>query len=284
MTPLRRRFIEEMELQRLAPRSRESYLDAMVALAKHTRRAPDQLTPEDLRSYLHYLIAERRLAWSTCNITVCAMKFFYGRVLHWDLHDLVLPPRTRPARLPQVLTRSEVQRLFAATANLKHRTLLMTTYAAGLRVSEVVALKIAHIESERHLIRVEQGKGRKDRYTMLSPALLATLRAYWLARRPMLWLFPGVLPDQPLQVISAQRIYGRARRRAGLVRGAGIHTLRHSFATHLLEAGLDLRTLQAFLGHRHLSTTGRYLSVSSTHLVGSAQRFDLLEPITPSSR
>lgn len=283
MTPLRRRFVEEMELQRLAPRSRESYLNALVALATHFRRSPDQLTPEDLRTYLHYLIAERKLAWSSCNIVACAMKFFYGRVLGWDVRALVLPPRTRPSRLPEVLSVGEVHRLLAAITNLKHRTLLMTTYAAGLRVSEVVALKVAHIESERQLIRVEQGKGHKDRYTMLSPSLLATLRTYWQARRPRLWLFPGSDPSQPLHVTAAQRIYGQARRRAGITRGAGIHTLRHCFATHLLEAGLDLRTLQAFLGHRHLSTTGRYLTVSTTHLAGSAQRFDLLDPITPAS-
>lgn len=283
MTPLRRRFVEEMELQRLAPRSRESYLDAMVAFAKHVRRPLDHLTPEDLRTYLHYLIAERQLAWSSCNIVACAMKFFYGRVLGWDVRNLVLPPRTRPARLPEILSVGEVHRLLAAIPNLKHRTLLMTTYAAGLRVSEVVALKVAHIESERHAIRVEQGKGRKDRYTMLSPSLLTALRTYWQARRPRLWLFPGSDPSQPLHVTAAQRVYGQARRRAGITRGAGIHTLRHCFATHLLEAGLDLRTLQAFLGHRHLSTTGRYLTVSTAHLAGSAQRFDLLNPITPAS-
>jgi site-specific recombinase XerD len=269
-------MIHQMQLERLAPRTQEAYVAAVAGLAKFSRCAPDQLRPEQIRTYLHYLLVERQLAWSSCNQVACGLKFFYTKTLGWDPLHLNLPPRTRRSQLPHVLSPEELQRLFTSAKNPKHRALLMTTYAAGLRVSEVVHLQVTDIESDRGLIRVNQGKGRKDRYTLLSARLLAELRAYWKVERPKPWLFPGQDRDNPMPVLSAQRIYYRAKHTANLQHGKGIHTLRHSFATHLLEAGVDPRTIQLLLGHRSLDTTTRYLRVARTHLANIQSPFDLL--------
>jgi len=187
-----------------------------------------------------------------------------------------LPPRTAPSQLPQVLSVAELQRLFASATNPRNRVLLMTTYAAGLRVSEVVRLKLTDLESDRGLIRVEQGKGRKDRYTLLSARLLTELRAYWRLYRLALWLFTGLAPQAPMPIGTAQKIYYHAKRTAGITHGHGIHTLRHCFATHLLEAGVDVRTIQMLLGHQALDTTTRYLQITRQHLETIRSPFDLL--------
>ena len=190
--------------------------------------------------------------------------------------QLNLPPRKDRKRLPQVLSVEELQRLFRAMRRPKHRVLLMTTYSAGLRVSEVVRLQPRDIESDRMLIRVHQGKGKKDRYTLLSSRLLIELRAYWKIRRPPQWLFPGRDLSQPMAVRTAQQIYMTAKAKANLQRGAGIHTLRHCFATHLLEAGVDPRTIQVLMGHRSIQTTMRYLQITRAHLGNVHSPFDLL--------
>ena len=189
---------------------------------------------------------------------------------------LSIPPRKKEKRLPVVLSQNEIERLFHVTTNLKHRVLLMTTYAAGLRVSEVVRLKPLDIESDRMMIRVEQGKGNKDRYTMLSPRLLSQLRVYWRQYRPSAWLFFGKLPHRPLPTATAQRIYYTAKRKAGIKRARGIHTLRHSFATHLLEAGYDVRKIQIMMGHKSLSTTTTYLHVTRDTIASVKSPLDLL--------
>ena len=244
MKPLRLQMIRQMQLERLAPRTQEAYVAAVAGLAKFYWRSPEKLSPEQIRAYLHHLLVERQLAWSSCNQVACGLQFFYIKTLGWEPFQLNLPRRTRRSQLPHVLSTEELQRLFLSAKTPKHRALLMTTYAAGLRVSEVVHLRLPDIESDRGLIRVNQGKGCKDRYTLLSARLLAELRAYWKLERPAPWLFPGRDRDKPMPIASAQRIYYQAKRAAKLQHGKGIHTLRHSFATHLLEAGVDPRTIQ----------------------------------------
>ncbi len=276
MTPLRAKMIQEMQLQRLAPKTQQAYIAAVMGVATFYRCAPDQLSPEQIRAYLHHLLVARRFAWRSCNQVACGLQFFYTRTLGWEALQLNLPPRTGRSQLPHVLSAEELRRLFTSARHPKHRALLMTTYAAGLRVSEVVHLQLTDIESDRRLIRVNQGKGNKDRYTLLSPRLLAELRAYWTLDRPPRWLFPGQDRTQPMPIGTAQRIYYHAKRAANLQHGQGIHTLRHSFATHRLEAGVDPRTIQLLLGHRSLATTTGYLRVSRTHLANIRSPFDLL--------
>jgi integrase/recombinase XerD len=276
MTPLRAQMIRAMPLQRLAPKTQQAYVAAVAGLAKFYQCSPDRLRPEQIRTYLHHLLVERRLAWSSCNPAAAGLKFFYTKTLSWDVLHLDRPPRTGRSQLPQVLSIEELQRLFTSAKNPRHRVLLMTTDAAGLRVSEVVRLKLTDIESDRMLVRVEQGTGRKDRYTLLSTRLLTELRAYWQLYRPAPWLFTGLAPHRPMPIGTAQKIYSHAKLRAESTHGQGIHTLRHCFATHLLEAGVDVRTIQMLLGHRSLDTTTRHLRITRQHLATIRSPFDLL--------
>jgi integrase/recombinase XerD len=275
MTPLRQRLVREMQLRQLAPRTIEAYVAAVAGLAKFYERSPDQLQLEEVRSYLHHLIAERHLAPSTSNGQAAAITFFYRHVLDQTSFDLRVR-RRRPGKLPEIYSQEELVRLFQAARQRLHRALLMTTYAAGLRVSEVTHLKPIHIHSERLLIRVEQGKGRKDRYTLLSPQLLQELRDYWKEYQPGEWLFPNRKRTTAMCRGTAQRIFYAAKRSAGLQRGQGIHTLRHCFATHLLEAGVDLRTIQLLMGHRSLNSTAIYLHLTRKRLEQLHSPFDLL--------
>jgi site-specific recombinase XerD len=276
MKPLRLQMIRQMQRERLAPKTQGAYVAAVAGLAKCYWCSPDPLSPEQLRTYLHHLLVERQLAWSSCNQVACGLKFFSTKTLGWDALYLHLPPRTGRSQLPHVLSAEELQRLFTSPKNPKHRALLMTTYTAGLRVSEVVHLQVSDMEGERGLMRINQGKGRKDRYTMLSARLLTELRASWRLARCKPWLFPGQDRNHPMPISSAQRLYYRAKQAAKLQHGKGIHTRRHSFATHLLEAGVDPRTIPLLLGHRSLDTTTRYLRVARTHLATIRSPFDLL--------
>jgi integrase/recombinase XerD len=281
MTPLRERMTKELELARLAPNTQLSYLRAVEGLARFYWRPPDQLSVEEIRAYLHHQLVERGLAWSSCNVTACGLGFFYTKVLGLDGFCVELPPRTRPKKLPEVLSREEVAALLEVPRNPKHRALLKTTYGAGLRVSEAVHLKVNDIDSKRMTIRVEQGKGRKDRYTALSERLLAVLREYWKIQRPRLWLFPGTDLNRPMTSSAALRIYLRASRAAGISRGRGIHTLRHCYATHLLEDGVDSAVIRRLLGHAQMSTTDRYLHVSQRHLAQVRSPLDTLPSPAP---
>jgi integrase/recombinase XerD len=276
MTPLRERMIREMQLRQFAQRTIESYVDAVVGLANHYHRSPDQLHLEEVRSYLHHLLVERQLAQGTCNLRAAAITFLYREVLGQTAFQLRGVRRKHTGKLPEVYSRQELTRLFEAAGNLQHRVFLMTTYAAGLRLNEVRHLRPVHIHSERMLIRVEQGKGQKDRYTLLSPQLLQELRAYWREYRPGEWLFPNQKRNGPILRGTAQHIFYNVKRRADLQRGHGIHTLRHCFATHLLEAGVDLRTIQQLLGHKNLQTTAIYLHVTVTGRTELQSPFDLL--------
>jgi len=280
MTALRKRMIHELELHRKSPRTIEAYVTAVAQLAGHYGRSPDRITLEEVRDFLHHLIAERKLAFSSCNQKLAGIRFFYRQVLGQERFDLRVPAK-RSGKLPEPLGRREVERLLKAPRNAKHRVLLMTCYATGVRVSELVHLRVEDIHSERMQIHVRQGKGAKDRYTLLSPRLLEQLRAYWRTCRPRPWLFLGRDGRGPLPVGTAQKIYYAAKRRAGIERGHGIHTLRHSFATHLMEAGVDLPTLQRLLGHTSLATTAKYLHVTNKHLRGVRSPLDLLRMPEP---
>lgn len=281
MTKLREQMDNAMLLRGFAPRTRQSYLAAVRALAKYYHRAPDVLATEEIEAYHLHLVVERKLAYASVNQSACACRFLFDKVLRRPLTRFDIPMAKVPKTLPRVLSREEVTRLFAATPNPRARILLMTTYAAGLRVSEVCALQLADIESapDRMCLKVRQGKGSKDRYTMLSPQLLHTLRDYWQLYRPHSWLFPNPSGQGPINIKVAQRAYGVARDKAGLGRQGGIHTLRHSFATHLLESGVDIHTIQRLLGHGQVSTTMRYFHLAQNKLTGTTSPLELLNPV-----
>jgi integrase/recombinase XerD len=277
MTPLRRRMIEDMTLRNFTPQTVRSYLWCVARFARYFNLSPEQLGPEDVRAYLVYLVQERRVSLSYYKQTRAALRFLYRVTLgRNDVLDAI-PPVKQPRTLPVVLSPEEVACFFAAIRNLKHRAILMTAYAAGLRISEATQLQISDIDSQRMVIRVRQGKGRKDRYVMLSPRLLDLLRAYWKAVRPHRILVPGATPDQPITTESIKKVCQRARVAAGLGKRITAHTLRHSFATHLLEAGTDLRTIQVLMGHRSFSTTAQYVHVATAALPSIQSPFDRLD-------
>lgn len=274
MGALRTKMIEEMKLRNFSPRTQKSYVAAMVGLVRYYRRSPDQLSQDDIRSYLLYL-EKRGLSPNSRNVAISGMKFFYHQMLGWNDKQLFIAPRKRTWQLPEVLGQKEVERLLLAAVKHRDRCLLMTAYATGLRVSELVGLKVNAIDSERMMVRVEQGKGRKDRYTILSPRLLTELRSYWKEHHSPTYLFPNG-KSGPISINYAQRIYNLAKQKAGIHKGKGIHTLRHCFATHLLEAGVDLRTIQTLLGHNSMASTERYLQIRQHKITTTANPLDLL--------
>lgn len=280
MSTLRQRMNEAMILRGFAERTKETYLACVSGLAKHYGRSPDTLDKAAIHAYLLHLITERKLAYASVNQAVCAIRFLYGVVLGQREAHFDIPMAKVPTRLPRILTRDEVARLLSSARDIRARTLLTTTYAAGLRLSEVCNLQVRDIESspERMCLKVRQGKGGKDRYTLLSPCLLEALRLYWLACRPKGWLFPNRAGHGPIDHSTAQRCYQAAREAAGIERGGGIHTLRHCFATHLLEAGVDIHTIQRLLGHGHVGTTMRYFHLAQSRLTGTVSPLELLTP------
>jgi integrase/recombinase XerD len=281
MGALRERMVREMQLRRFAPSTQAGYARAVWGLAAFYRRSPDRLSCEEVKRYLLYLMNERGLNWATVNVVCSGIRFFFTETLGRSDVSASIPPRKTPRRLPEVLSGEEVVRLFAVTANVKHRALLMTAYAAGLRVSELVHLQVGDIDSSRKMLRVGGGKGEKDRYTVLSPRLLEELRAYWRRYQPATWLWPGSAAGQPLAAATARAVYQAAKEKAGIRKRGGIHTLRHCFATHLLEAGADMRTVQVLMGHRSLRTTLHYVHVTAKTLAGTPSPLDLLMPPAP---
>ena len=282
MTPLRKRMIRELELRRKAPTTVTSYVKAVEELARYFRRSPDRVSTEEIRDYMHFLIVDKKLSYSSCNHKIVAINFFFREVVRRKV-DLRVPMK-RSGSLPEPLSREEVARLIAAAENQKHRVLMMTAYSAGLRVSELVRLKPQDIHSDRMLLRVNQGKGRKDRYTLLSQRLLTELRVYWRAFRPESWLFPNQARTDHMPTCTPARAFYRLKQRTGVTDGRGIHTLRHSFATHLLEAGVDLRTIQILMGHNSLNTTVKYLHVTEKHLEQTKSPLDLLRLPRPEDK
>ena len=278
MGALRKQMDADMVVRGMSVRTRESYLAAVAGLAKYYGRSPEQVSEAEVQRYLLHLIEERKLAWSSCNIAVSGLRFVYHITLKRTEAQFAIPRARQPQKLPQILSREEIARLIELTANPKHRALLMSAYGAGLRLSELCRLKVGDIDSQRMSIRVEQGKGAKDRYTLLSARLLAELRRYWIAYRPKLWLFTGTRDrERPIIDHSVQRLFYAAKARAGITKECGIHGLRHAFATHLLEAGVDVHTIQRLMGHGHISSTLRYFHLADKHLAATASPVDLLD-------
>ena len=281
MTPLRQRMLEDMAIRNLAENTQSSYIQQIIAYAKHFHRAPEDLGPEEIRAYQLHLTQTRMLSASSVSVAMGALRFLYKVTLKraWAIDEIPMPKR--PFRLPVILSPEEVMHFLGSIDNRKHRAILMTAYAAGLRVSEATHLKATDIDSQRMMLRVDQGKGRKDRYVMLSPRLLDELRAYWKAAHPMLWLFPGDRPSQPITRYAVELACRKAHRASGISKPITPHSLRHAFATHLLESGADLRTTQLLLGHRSLATTSRYLKVATTTVCATTSPFDLLPQVAP---
>ena len=261
MTPLRQRMIDDMAIRNMSPLTKKSYVRAVKNFSKFFQQSPDKLTFEDVRNYQLHLVS-RGLGVQATNQIMCALRFFYGTTLGKTGVSEHIPLGRRPDTLPPVLAREEVERFLKAVNDLEFRTAFVTIYATGLRVSEAVALTIKDIDSARMVIHIRQGKGRKDRYVMLSEQLLGILRAYWKCARPQNFLFPGADPARPITVRSLQRACRLAAEVAGLDKTVTVHTLRHSFATHLLEQGVDIRVIQDLLGHRHIDSTARYARVA----------------------
>jgi site-specific recombinase XerD len=268
----------ELRIRGLTENTRKSYLGTMRGLIRYFMRPPDQLTAEDIKRYQLFLAQERRVTWSTFNLRVCAIRFFYRHVLPvpWEVEQI--PYQRTGKRLPVVLSGQEVIALLEAATNLKHRAILMTLYAAGLRASESVHLRPADIDSQRMMIRVAQGKARKDRYVMLSVKLLETLRRYWRQQRPRTWLFPGQDPGAPLTRGSVDHFFAAVKQRAGIRKPVSPHSLRHSFATHLLERGVNIRVIQRLLGHRSLRSTEIYTHVAQSYVRDTKSPLDDLLP------
>ena len=281
MSKLRQQLLEELVLRGCSERTQEAYVQQVYQLAKFFHQSPDQLSNQQVRAYLLHLARERQLAASTINQAVNAFRCLYERVLHREVEALrqALPFTRKPIQRPQVFGIAELERLFTVGClHPKHRAFLMTVYGAGLRLNEACHLKAEHLDAARQQIRVVQGKGRKDRYTLLSPRLLEQLRQYWRLFRPAHWLFPATRdPLRPMADATGQRIYYHAVHRAGLRRKGGIHALRHSFATHLLEAGVEITVVQRLLGHAHLHTTSTYLHVRQERLAQIAGPLQLLD-------
>ena len=276
MTSLRRRMLEDMQIRNLSHNTQLSYLQQVSSFAKYFQRSPELLGPEDIRAYQVHITTERKLAPGSLSIIVSALRFLYKVTLKREWVDAEIPLPKTPFKLPVILSREEVAHFLASIAGLKHRTILTTAYAAGLRISEVTRLKITDIDSQRMMLRIEQGKGQKDRYVMLSPQLLEILRAYWKATRPKEWLFPGDIPGRPLSKGAIEQACQKAHRVSGIKKPITPHSLRHGFATHLLESGTDVRKIQLLMGHRSLATTARYLKVATTTVCATTSPFDLL--------
>ena len=245
MTPLRRQMIEDMTARGFSQATHASYLHAVTELARFHRTSPDELTPREVQRFLVYLVEERGLAWATCNVYVHALRFFYRVTLERDDTSFHIPRGKEALRLPEILGRQEVRALLQAAENRRDRALLATTYGAGLRASEVIRLRLGDIDSERMCLRIEQGKRRKDRLALLSARLLEELRDYWRACRPEGWLFPGGRAEGHITRTTAHRSFHAAKAVAGITKAGGLHSLRHAFATHMLEAGADLHTISA---------------------------------------
>ena len=277
MTTLQQRMIEAMTVRGLVPSTQQAYLRAVRGLAAYYKRSPDTLSTRDIQRYLLMLHEERGLAYSTCNTIVHGLRFFYGTTLGRSAMHFVIPLAKEPSKLPLILSRHDIRQLLAAAESLRDQALLKVTYNAGLRASEVVHLAIAHIDSRRMCLRIVQGKRQKDREALLSPRLLQDLRAYWRVYRPDPWLFPGQDGSQPLARKTAYLIFQRAKDRAGIAKPGGLHLLRHAFATHLLEAGVDLPTIQQLMGHTNIRTTLRYLHVARQHLLKTPSPLELLD-------
>lgn len=290
MTSLRQRMTEDMQVRNLALNTQTCYVQQVSLFARHFDKSPEQLGPEDIRAYQIYLTNERKLATGSVLIAVAALRFLYKVSLKkdWTFEDVIPAPK-KPQKLPVIPSPEEVLRFLGSVRSTRNRAILTACYAAGLRISECIHLKAADIDSQRMVIRIDQGKGHKDRYVMLSPKLLETLRSYWKAVRPKDWLFEGDIPGQPINRSSVELACQKACQLPGNRKSITPHSLRHAFAVHLLESGTDVRTIQLLLGHRSLATTARYLRIATSKVCSASSPLDLLphpipvepEPSTP---
>lgn len=284
-SPLRQRMLDDMAVRGMSPGTQHKYVAFCARFAAFFRRSPEHLGPEHIRTFQVYLVRDRKVAWSTLNGAVCALRFLYGITLGKDWAITHIPHPKLGRKLPEVLSLEEVAQFLMPIQNIKHRAMLVTAYAVGLRLSEVASLRVADIDSKRMVIRVQQGKGRKDRYVMLPPDLLTLLRDYWKAVRPSgPWLFPGASPDQHLTRGTLAGICADISKRSGLTKKVTLRTLRHSFATHLLESGANIRKIQLLLGHSSLTTTAMYTHVAASEVCATRSPLELLpkkpEPLT----
>jgi integrase/recombinase XerD len=275
LNPLRRRMIEDMTVRNLSPATQRSYISAVAKFSRYFGCSPDRLDIEDVRAWQVCLVSQG-ISWPSLNQKVCALRFFYGITMGQNEIPERIAYAREPKKLPVILGADEVIRFLEAVSSLKTRTALTCGYAAGLRVSEAVSLKVADIDSSRMLIQVRHGKGAKDRTVMLSPQLLKILRIYWRLAKPKEWLFPGRSGSKPIDVQVLHAACRSATKAAGLTKRVTVHTLRHSFATHLLESGVDIRIIQVLLGHNNLSTTARYTQVATSTIAQTQSPFDLL--------
>jgi len=260
MTPLRQKMIDTMQMHGFSPRTHKSYLDAVTNLACYYKRSPEHISIDEIERYFMYLVKERHLAAASCRLYLNAIRFLYLQVLGWTAFDVPIQLPKRPQRIPELLTRQEIGLILSATHNPKHYMLLQCCYGCGLRVSELVKIQVRHIDGEHHMLRVEQGKGQKDRYILLSDTLLHRLRLYWQNNHPDSWLFySNSRPKKPICISTAQRVFTAAKKEAGVVKVGGIHSLRHAYATHQLEAGTPVHQLQQLLGHKDIHSTLRYI-------------------------
>jgi len=285
MTLLRLRMLEDMQVRNLSPNTQDSYLMQVSLFARYFEKAPDLLGPEQIRSYQIYLINEKKLTPGSVQVAVAALRFLFRTTLgrDWDF-DQSIPCPKAPKHLPVVLSPEEILHFLGCVESLKHRTILTTCYAAGLRISEATHLKCrGAIDRQRMVLRVEQGKGQKDRYVMLSPRLLETLTGYWRAVRPKEWLFPGAIKDRPITRDAVGDACQKAHSVSGLSKPVTPHSLRHAFAVHLLEAGTDVRTIQLLLGHRSLSTTAQYLRIATNKVCSTTSPLELLPHPVPTA-
>ena len=284
MTSLRQRMTEDMQVRNLAPNTQTSYVQQVSLFARYFNKSPELLGPEDIRTYQVYLTNEKKLAPGSVLIAVAALRFLYKVSLKKDwIFEEIIPAPKKPQTLPVVLSPEEVLQFLECVCNTKHRTILTTCYAAGLRISEAVRLTLPDIDSARMVIRVDQGKGRKDRYVMLSPKLLEILRNWWRVEKPKQWLFPGDIPGQHISKDAVEQACQKARRRCPIPKPTTPHSLRHAFAVHLLESGTDVRTIQLLLGHRSLATTARYLRIATSKVCSTTSPIDLLPRPIPTN-
>jgi site-specific recombinase XerD len=277
MTSLRQRMTEDMQVRNLALNTQTSYLRQVSLFARHFNQSPEALGPDEIRAYQVYLTNEKDLSTSSILVAISALRFVYNVSLkkNWNLEE-VIPTAKKPQKLPVVMSPEEVLHFLACVASIPHRTILTVCYAAGLRISEAVHLKPSDIDSQRMVIRVDMGKGQKDRYVMLSPKLLESLRSYWRAVRPKAWLFEGELPGYPVAAHTVEQACRKTHQIAGIHKPVTPHSFRHAFAVHLLEAGTDIRTIQLLLGHRSLATTARYLRIATSKVCSTSSPLDLL--------
>jgi integrase/recombinase XerD len=272
-------MLEDLQIRHYSPTTIRLYLYAVREFAKHFGKPPDQLGAEHIRQYQLFLIKDKQASQSTCIQLVCALRFFYTHTLNHKIEIERIPFPRRERKLPLILSREEVKALLEAPPDLRHRAMLAILYGSGLRVSEVARLKVADIDSARNVLWVRSGKGRRDRQALLPPKLRELLRCYWRSRRPTDWLFPGADPAQPISVKTIFRACRQAARSAGIAKSVHPHLLRHAFATHLLEAGVNLRTIQFLLGHANLETTARYLQVADVNVRGTTSPLESLESL-----